>query len=784
MKVLIVENTNANNAILVNLLNNNNIKNIVVDIVAAVKIVKTEQFNDIGLVLLSANLPNKDAVGICKEIKNNTETSEIPILFISNNTVLYAEAYSAGATDYIIQPFSNLDLLTRIKFHLKKYTLITELKKANSHVGTYFIEKSADSSKADNTMELVAKNTPQLPKNEGRHEKRVEKKKRELKNNGHELQLIFDSSPVIMILVNTKSEIIQINNAALLFTGICINEIIGKRFGDAFSCINAIGSGHKCGFTKQCGGCNQNNFLYDTIRNKTAHSKVESIFSFKHKNKLREHTVILSTSVASVNPEITVLLTMEDITKQKQTQIALYESEDRYRKLFETQNESIILINSKTKRITDVNPAACKLYGYTKQELLTLSVFDISIQHNETNETLNKTVSENNNTLVANRLHKCKNGEIIIVEVQNTIIIVDGKRTICSTHRNITKQVKAREALEKSEQTFRTLVENIEDIFWIFDVRLKKLTYVSPQSEKILGRNSEGILTDYTQIIKNSHPADAAKLKAAVSETLMGKPNTVEYRTVMASKTIKWMKLRSFGQFNVENEHPQIVGLVTDITERKLTERRVLNAILETENREREAFAKELHDGLGANLSSIKMYLERLNSDDMLESKRPLYQQKALELITMAASTSKEISYGLKPHTLVNLGLISSIELLCQNVNDLNKFNLTFYHFCENPNLNDETELAIYRILSELSNNSLKYSEAKDGHIELNINSEGTSLAYTDNGIGFDVETAKLNAGSGLKNIIARVEALGGKINIESEAKNGMRIKMYMPNQK
>ncbi len=345
---------------------------------------------------------------------------------------------------------------------------------------------------------------------------------------------------------------------------------------------------------------------------------------------------------------------------------------------------------------------------------------------------------------------------------------------INSTYQDITQQQKALDALKTSEQTFRMLVENIDDIFWIYNSTDKEMKYVGPQENKIMDSKVQDLFTNYESFIARIHPADKKIIHAGVLKILAGKKVNIEYR-MFSSDNVIWLLLRSFGQYESSNDKNLIFGLISDITEKKQNERNVLKAILETESREREKFAKELHDALGATLSAIKMSLERLNATDLNQGKRGFYSEHALTLIVQAVNTSREISNNLKPHTLGNFGLIASIEQLCENINKLDGIYVSFNYNDSKIHLDDEIELSIYRILNELVNNSLKYSRAKKAHIEVKLENNKLSLNYKDNGKGFDPKKAISERGSGLKNVISRVKAFGGEIEIKSKINEGMQ---------
>jgi PAS domain S-box-containing protein len=608
----------------------------------------------------------------------------------------------------------------------------------------------------------------------------VKQRTLELQQNQMDLQLIFDNAPVIMLVLNRNLKIVQLNKAALDFTQYSAEELIGFPFGNVVLCENCSEDHTSCGLHKACRNCITRNVLQTVLRTQKNQTKVEMLLRVKRKERFENHIVMLTVSVVSVKNDIALLLTIDDITKERKMQHFIKESEEKYRKLYETKQEAVFFIDAQTQHFVEVNQAACQLYGYSVEEFLNLKPQDISTKPQITEFMLEDIVKKREKQKISSCVCKRKNGEEIIVEIQNTFLKLHDKTLICSTHSDITEKQKALEKLTRSEQILRMLVENIDEIFWIYDVEIDKIVYVSPQVQTHFGRSPDFIKENYFNVINNAHPLDKQKLLDTVKKMISGEPAVIEYRTITEFSTVKWLLLKSFGYYNFQKSERYIFGVGVDISRQKITERRVLNAILETENREREHFAKEIHDGIGANLSAIKMSLERILAPDLKPEKKELYFQQVLDLVVHTATTAKDISLNLKPHVLTNLGLISALELLCNTLNELGKLHVKFTYSSPDLELYEEAELAFYRIASELLNNSLKYSSATEAYLNIQFENSKFSLFYSDNGKGFDPDKVMKDKGNGLKNIKARVEALGGEVQFVSKINEGMSAKIQL----
>ncbi|MCK5344575.1 MAG: PAS domain S-box protein, partial [Candidatus Heimdallarchaeota archaeon] len=225
-----------------------------------------------------------------------------------------------------------------------------------------------------------------------------------------------------------------------------------------------------------------------------------------------------------------------------------------------------------------------------------------------------------------------------------------------------------------------------------------------------------------------------------------------------------------------------VLSIVRDIRERREIQRRILNTIIETEEKERSRFAKDLHDGLGPLLSTTKLYIKALSTIDDPGQKEIAITNSQIA-IDEAISSIKEIANNISPHILRNFGLVAALNSYVNKINDTKEIMLDFEANL-NKRLDENCELSLFRIIIELINNTLKYAKAKKASISLNKRKRLVMLDYSDDGVGFDVEK-QLNepAGRGLLNIVNRTKTLNGKIIFNSEKGKGFNVKIeIVPN--
>jgi signal transduction histidine kinase len=208
--------------------------------------------------------------------------------------------------------------------------------------------------------------------------------------------------------------------------------------------------------------------------------------------------------------------------------------------------------------------------------------------------------------------------------------------------------------------------------------------------------------------------------------------------------------------------------------DRTRTEKRVLNAIINTEENERRRFAKDLHDGLGPLLSTVKMSLSSLGERIKDQSGTEILSN-ANYLVNESLNTIKDISNNLSPHVLSNFGLASAIGAFTTKINQTKAIEVEFKSNMENQRLENDKEVVIYRAVCELINNAIRHSGASRIEIELNKHEKFITLQFYDNGRGFELSTLSREdiKGMGLSNIETRIKTVEGVFVLESTPGKG-----------
>jgi len=264
----------------------------------------------------------------------------------------------------------------------------------------------------------------------------------------------------------------------------------------------------------------------------------------------------------------------------------------------------------------------------------------------------------------------------------------------------------------------------------------------------------------------------------------MKKNTGKQFRETMASMDIQFeTKKKELDISNLEHQRilyifVGIAGILLAITvwcilwlrirnEQKEKQLVAANAVFEGEKRERERFARDLHDGVNGMLSAIRIELAATE-----------HLQNIRDRIDDCIEEIRRLANGVMPVSLQRFGIKAALEDYRHTFP-----NVQFYFFGENKRFDEKIELVVYYCAYELIHNSVKHSGATNINVQLVQEEDRISLSVQDNGCGYDKESS--NKGVGLKSLYDRVMAFNGKIEVISSPENGtettveLRVESY-----
>jgi PAS domain S-box-containing protein len=347
------------------------------------------------------------------------------------------------------------------------------------------------------------------------------------------------------------------------------------------------------------------------------------------------------------------------------------------------------------------------------------------------------------------------------------------------------KKKEAEEALRESEKRYRRITEGLTD--YLYSVRVENGQAAEATQgaacEAVTGYTTEEFSKDPFLWFRMVVPEDQDKVKEQIRLVLSGvdvKP--LEHRIQCKDGTIKWVSDTTILIKDASGKLLSYDGVIKDITERKEADRRLLNAIITTEETERNRFSQELHDGLGPILSTVKLYFQWL-AETTDSERRASITKIGIQNIDDAIQALREISNKLSPRVLSSMGLVPALKNLIYTLNETQKIKINIS--CDTERRYDsQIEITLYRIISELINNTLKYAKAQIITIDIAHHAVNKKMliSFSDDGIGFNLEEALKNKkGMGLYNIRQRIETLNGTISFDTEIGKPLMVRLELP---
>jgi len=226
--------------------------------------------------------------------------------------------------------------------------------------------------------------------------------------------------------------------------------------------------------------------------------------------------------------------------------------------------------------------------------------------------------------------------------------------------------------------------------------------------------------------------------------------------------------------FYLHNRHKQRLQTQRIRTLQQEHEIGNLKSMMKGEEKERVRFARELHDGIMVELSTIKMklriLLKMLNKTEL--------QKEVHGIMDQLEHTTKELrktAHNLMPDMLLEGGLPEAVFYFCKNLQNT-ELEVSFQQFGEIPRLQQEFEIALYRMVQELMQNIIKHAHATKAMVQLSYSNDLLCITIEDNGVGFNPE--KDLKGMGLKSLRTRIRALNGAIDIASSEEKGTAVNL------
>jgi two-component system, LuxR family, sensor kinase FixL len=343
--------------------------------------------------------------------------------------------------------------------------------------------------------------------------------------------------------------------------------------------------------------------------------------------------------------------------------------------------------------------------------------------------------------------------------------------------RDITERKKMEQALRESEAKARGILDTAVDAIITIDARgmiesfnkaAERLFGYAPQD--VIGKNVSSLMPDpfkseHDGYLRNYCETGRAKIIGIGREVVAQRSDGTLFPADLAVSEVKVGDRRLF------------TGIVRDISERK----RLEQEILDISDREKRRIGQDMHDSLGQLLTGIgfksKSLENKLSAKGVTEA---VTAKQIAELVTQAIIQARGLARGLQPVEARPAGLMSALQELAINVQDLFKVSCTFRCPAMVEIDNPAKATHLYRIAQEACNNAVKHGRAGEIVIELTRVQDGLMLTIADDGVGFST-SADPPKGMGMQIMRYRAAMVDGSISIRPGASRGTVIVCQCP---
>jgi PAS domain S-box-containing protein len=491
-----------------------------------------------------------------------------------------------------------------------------------------------------------------------------------------------------------------------------------------------------------------------------------------------------------------------EILHRRSAEKALRESEARYRSLYHNTPAMLHSIDP-AGRIVSVSDYWSASMGYDPREVVgrPLADFFTGPSRRYYEETVFPRFIETGYCTDIPYQFRKKDGAIIDVLLSAIVEYdADGRmRRTLAVSIDVTERLKAEAALRQAKETLDQYSRNLErqvrkrtreignilrytpDMVYMKDLD-GRYVLINTRFETLLGMANDAVRGKKDDdILPESVARQFRDHEARVLAT--GRPVQVEERIVHGSADHTYLSVK-FPIFDDQGNISGICSIATDITAEKKAQarlRKLSGSILQSQEAERSAIARELHDELGQVLTALRMdavwMSDRLKPHDGKAAERALAM---VQLIDKNIEDVRGMAIRLRPGVLDDLGLVEALEWIATDFERRTQTPCVLERQTIPP-LSNRVATVAYRIAQEALTNVARHAAAD--HVEVTLVVEGASLVLTvsDDGKGFDPALLTENEGLGLAGMRERAALVGGVLEVVTTLGEGTRITLDIP---
>lgn len=284
-------------------------------------------------------------------------------------------------------------------------------------------------------------------------------------------------------------------------------------------------------------------------------------------------------SALPVGLGVALMLVVISFFITKQNSILLKKSEERYRFMFDNNPQPNWIFDMKTLAFLEVNEAAIKHYGYSREEFLSMTLQDIR-PPKDLPLLLNdiRLSSVNGLYKATERRHIKKNGDLIYVAIASHTVIFNGRKSAHILVHDITDRILTEAELIKTKNELEKLYNNMDEAVLSVDLIHMKTLYASIANQTVFGRSPAEFLDNPRLWFDVIHAEDKPKVETDFLVLYSGEKLNHEYRIIHPNGDIRWIEAKIKPTLDENGKLIQIDGIAYDITYRKEIETKLLES--------------------------------------------------------------------------------------------------------------------------------------------------------------------------------------------------------------
>ena len=570
---------------------------------------------------------------------------------------------------------------------------------------------------------------------------------------------IFYASSVPMSVVSLPDgRFVDVNQASADLLGCPREEIIGRQ-GDEFGFIDPDVQDRIAAALLQTG-------------------RVREIPAVIRPRGRAPRDVIISIQTEEWAGQSYALAFYQDLTRHREVEEALLAVEARSRLFFNSMPVPVFVYDLDTLEIIDVNPSTCEHYGYSRDELIGLSLTEIWPPDKRPTYLAAAYGHDWDSPAYIERQHQRRDGTLLDVNVTHYGLMLDGRRARLAVVEDVTEQLAAQTALRRSEEWLHMVADMVTDAIWDYDPVAHRVSYTGGMRSQF--GHATSIRDDAPNWwVEHIHPDERHAVLGSLDAAMRGDQSRwqSQYRFRHACGSYAHVLDRGDIFRDDSGRATRVIGAMVDISHQIELREAAARATLA----ERQRLSRDLHDAVTQSLYSLTLMAEAARRRATTGGIAAI-AESVDRLSDLALQSLREmylLVFELRPAALEHGGLVGALQTRLTAIEARSGIQTRLKADIKHD-LPLELQVQLFRVAEEALNNAMKHAAASTLAVAVRSDNQQVVLEVRDDGRGFDPARAAQSAGLGLVSMRERVDNLNGVFEVVSGPGEGTVVRVTL----